>query len=162
RGRLWLEVAPLSFPVRFARGDRLCQLRLARGPHGNASLARAEVLTRHRETPLVFEGARALDESELRFDAEGALLLRLGPGAREPGGGRAAVATDVVTFAAQGRHAAEDFWEAVHARGGHCVLEPGRFYLFASLERVRVPPDLAAEMLPVDVGIGELRNNYAG
>ena len=27
---------------------------------------------------------------------------------------------------------------------------------------LRVPPDLAAEMLPVDVGIGELRNNYAG
>ena len=34
--------------------------------------------------------------------------------------------------------------------------------MFASRERLRVPPDLAAEMLPVDVGIGELRNNYAG
>src|SRR5262249_55009198 len=41
-------------------------------------------------------------------------------------------------------------------------LEPGRFTLFASRERLRIPPDLAAEMLPVDVGIGELRNNYAG
>ena len=42
------------------------------------------------------------------------------------------------------------------------MLEPGRFYLFASRERLAIPPDLAAEMLPIDVGIGELRNNYAG
>jgi dCTP deaminase len=42
------------------------------------------------------------------------------------------------------------------------VLEPGRFYVFASRERLAIPPDLAAEMLPVDVGVGELRNNYAG
>ena len=34
-GRLWIEIAPLSFPVRVARGDRLAQLRLALG---NAAL----------------------------------------------------------------------------------------------------------------------------
>ena len=50
----------------------------------------------------------------------------------------------------------------MHARGGRCILAPESFYLFASRERLRVPPEMAAEMLPVDVGIGELRNNYAG
>ena len=35
-------------------------------------------------------------------------------------------------------------------------------YFGSPCERLRVPPHLAAEMLPVDVGIGELRNNYAG
>ena len=59
-------------------------------------------------------------------------------------------------------HDPSEFWEPVHARDGHCILDPGRFTLFASRERIRVPPDLAAEMLPIDVGIGELRNNYAG
>ncbi len=68
----------------------------------------------------------------------------------------------MVEFAAAGAHACEDFWEPVHAHAGHCVLEPGRFHVFASRERLAIPPDLAAEMLPVDVGIGELRNNYAG
>jgi dCTP deaminase len=42
------------------------------------------------------------------------------------------------------------------------VLEPGRFHVFASRERLAIPPDHAAEMQPVDVAIGELRNNYAG
>jgi dCTP deaminase len=110
----------------------------------------------------VFEGERALSEKELRFDPEGGLHLRIGLEGREPCGWRAALATDVVEFAETGAHAAEDFWEPVRARNGHCVLEPGRFYLFASRERFRVPRDLAAEMLPVDVGVGELRNNYAG
>jgi dCTP deaminase len=159
RGRLWIEVAPLSFPVRLKRGDRLCQVRLARG---SAALTRAELVERCRVQPLCFDGARALRPEELVFDDEGGLLLRIGLEGRDPCGWRAAQSTAVVEFAAVGKHACEDFWEPVHARGGHCVLEPGRFYLFASRERLRVPLDLAAEMLPVDVGIGELRNNYAG
>ncbi len=159
RGRLWLEVAPLSFPVRLRRGDRLCQARLARGP---AALSREELVARYRETPLCFEGGRPLPLDEVRLDAEGALELRIGLRGRDPCAWRAALSTDVVSFSSQGAHAAEDFWEPVRCTDGRSVLEPGRFYLFASRERLRIPPDLAAEMLPVDVGIGELRNNYAG
>jgi dCTP deaminase len=159
RGRLWLEVAPLSFAVRLRRGDRLCQVRLARG---QAALTTGELFERCRNEPLCFEGARALPARELRFDDDGGLLLRIGLAGRDPCGWRATHTSAVVEFSAPGAHACEDFWEPVRAKGGHCVLEPGRFYLFASRERIRVPPDLAAEMLPVDVGIGELRNNYAG
>ena len=158
-GRPWLEVAPLSFPVRLKRGDRLCQVRLARGA---SALTHDELLARYRATPLCFAGERPLAAEELVFDAEGGLCLRLGLAGRDPCGWRAALSTDVVEFAAHGAHAASDFWEPVHARRGRCVLEPGRFYIFASSERLRIPPDLAAEMLPIDVGIGELRNNYAG
>jgi len=45
---------------------------------------------------------------------------------------------------------------------GRHILTPERFYLFASRERVCIPPHLAAEMEPVDVHLGEMRNNYAG
>jgi len=158
-GRAWLEVAPLSFPVRLRRGDRLCQVRLARGA---SALSRAALIERCRTTPLCFDGPRPLALDELAFDDEGGLCLRLGLAGRDPCGWRAALSTEVVEFAAQGAHEASDFWEPVHARRGRCVLEPGRFYIFASRERLRIPPDLAAEMLPIDVGIGELRNNYAG
>ncbi|HEX6882521.1 MAG TPA: 2'-deoxycytidine 5'-triphosphate deaminase [Planctomycetota bacterium] len=159
RGRPWLEVAPLSFAVRLRRGDRLCQVRLA---HGRSALDRHELAERLTREPLCFEGARPLGPEELFLDAEGGLALRIGLEGREPCGWRAARTDAPVEFAAHGAHACEDFWEPVHGRGGHCVLEPGRFYLFASRERLRIPPDLAAEMLPVDVGFGELRNNYAG
>lgn len=158
-GEVWLEVAPLSFPVRLRRGDRLCQVRLERGP---AALTTGELIERYRATPLAFRDGRALREDEVRFDEDGGLELRLGLADRDPAGWRASTHTEVVEYSREGAHDPADFWEPVHARDGRAILAPGRFYLFRSQERLCVPPDLAAEMLPVDVGIGELRNNYAG
>ena len=158
-GKLWLEIAPLSFPVRLKRGDRLCQLRLQRGI---AALSRTELRDVYAETPLCFDDHRPIPLDEVRFDEEGALELRVGLDGRSPAGWRAAQYTDVLNFAEEGAHEVDDFWEPITARRGACILEPERFYIFASRERIRIPPHLAAEMLPIDVGIGELRNNYAG
>ncbi len=159
RGRLWIEVAPLSFPVRLKRGDRLCQLRLQRGV---AALTRDELIEAHARTPLCYDGDEPVAASKLRFDHDGAVAMRVGLATRNPCGWRAARNTEVLQFAAHGVHDAADFWEPLHARDGRCVLEPECFYILASKERIVVPPTLAAEMLPIDVGIGELRNNYAG
>lgn len=159
QGKLWLEVAPLSFPVRLARGDRLCQMRVQRG---RAGLDAGELLALHERTPLCFQGERALAPGELRFDDAGHLELRVGLADRDPAGWRATTHTEVLHFAREGAHQARDFFEPVHAPSGRTILAPGSFYLFASRERLRIPPEFAAEMLPVDVGIGELRNNYAG
>ncbi|MCP3917213.1 MAG: 2'-deoxycytidine 5'-triphosphate deaminase [bacterium] len=158
-GPLWVEVSPLSFPVRVRRGDRLCQARLQTG---RAGLATDELRELYRRTPLAFDGDRPLGEDEVRFDEDGGLELRVGLANRDPAGWRAAPNTSVVDFGRERAHAADDFFEPVHAPRGRCILAPNHFYLFASKERLRVPPDVAAEMLPVDVGIGELRNNYAG
>ena len=158
-GRLWLEVAPLSFPVRLSRGDRLAQLRLSRG---DGAVTRDELIAHHEETPLAFDGPRALTTDELLFDDDGSLALRIGLEGREPCGFRAAAHTDVLRFASEEHHDADEFWEPLSLRKGPCILAPGHFYIFASRERLRIPPGLAAEMLPIDVGIGELRNNYAG
>ncbi|MCB9916557.1 MAG: 2'-deoxycytidine 5'-triphosphate deaminase [Planctomycetes bacterium] len=158
-GRLWMEVSPLSFSVRLVRGDRLGQARFARGA---PALSRGELFALHARTPLVFDGARPLSKREVRIDEDGCLVLTAGLSGRRPAGWRARRDAPELVFAASGGHAAADFWEPVAAPGGGAVLEPERFYLFASRERLRVPPDLAAEMLPVDVGLGELRNNYAG
>ena len=95
-------------------------------------------------------------------DDDGALELRIGLRGRDPAGWRASLNTSVLEFGAEGVHDPADFWEPIRARRGNALLDPGRFYIFASKERLRIPPDLAAEMLPIDVGIGELRNNYAG
>jgi len=159
RGKLWIEISPLSFPVRLKRGDRLSQLRLQRG---EAALGASELREIYERTPLCFEGERPLGLDQVRIDDEGCLELAVGLGGREPAGWRAASHTDVLHFSAIGAHARHEFWEPVHAPEGRCIIAPGSFYIFASRERLRIPPELAAEMLPVDVGIGELRNNYAG
>jgi len=159
RGKLWLEVSPLSFPVRLKRGDRLCQLRLATG---DPTLSRDELRAEYAATPLCWRGDKPTPIDEVRFDDEGGVALSLGLAGRDPAGWRAQHHTGVVHFAREGAHDPRDFWEPVHAREGHCILSPGSFYIFASRERVVIPPHLAAEMLPVDVDVGEMRNNYAG
>jgi dCTP deaminase len=169
RGRAWIEISPLSFPVRLKRGDRLCQLRLQRG---HAALSSDELRAVYRSTPICFERAsgapscdadeRALGVDEVAIDDDGCLALRVGLAGRDPAGWRAAAHTDVLEFSSDAAHEPREFWDEVHAHEGHCILGPESFYVFASRERLRIPPELAAEMLPVDVGIGELRNNYAG
>ena len=42
------------------------------------------------------------------------------------------------------------------------VLEPDQFYILATRERLRVPPDLCAELVAFDATKGELRTHYAG
>ncbi len=158
-GELWLEVAPLSFPMRLRRGDRLCQLRLEAG---DPALGTEELRAAYAETPLVWLDGRALDADEVRFDEAGGIELSLGLAGRTPSGWRAQAHTGVVDFGADAAHDPREFFEPVHAPGGRCILSPGGFYIFASRERVVIPPHLAAEMQPVDVGIGEMRNNYAG
>ena len=159
RGPLWLEVAPLSFPVRLREGDRLCQIRLERG---RAGLTAEQLRGEYERTPLVHDADGPVPIERVRFDDEGGLALHLGLAGREPAGWRARLDTGVLEFGADGVHRIEEFWDPVHAIGGHCTLPPGAFHLFASRERVAIPPHLAAEMLPVDTGLGEMRNNYAG
>jgi dCTP deaminase len=60
-------------------------------------------------------------------------------------------------------YAAEDFWEPIYARAdGRLILDPDEFYILASREKLQIPPDLAAEMAPIDPAIGEFRVHYAG
>jgi dCTP deaminase len=55
----------------------------------------------------------------------------------------------------------EDFWDPIWPRGS-LILDPGQFYILASREWVRVPPDQAAEMVPFNPLVGEFRVHYAG
>ena len=57
----------------------------------------------------------------------------------------------------------EEFWEVRHQNANKNLnLEPGDFYILASRERVSVPPEFAAEMVPFDPSDGEFRIHYAG
>lgn len=158
-GSLWLEISPLSFSVQLKRGDRLAQVRLQRG---TPALTTGELITLCGETPLTYDADGPIAPEKVLFDADGGLLLSVGLNDRSPAGWRAKRETPVLDFSSEGAHKVADFWEPIEAQNGRAILEPGDFYVFASRERLCVPPTHAAEMLPVDVGVGELRNNYAG
>ena len=153
-GPLFAEVSPRTFPALVRRGSRLSQIRFR---HGLARLDDAEHRALHARERLVasaepsISGGVAISIDLAGFDASGLVGWRA---KRHTG------LIDVDKVAAQDAY---DFWEPVFSRGRReLVLDPGEFYILASKEAVRVPPDHAAEMTPFDPLVGEFRVHYAG
>jgi len=162
-GPLFLEVVPRSFSIRLTAGLSLNQIRFYRG---DPRLEDLELRALTAAEPLVTdqEGERIPPEKLL---IEGGISLRLSlqpnPEVGDIVGYKARRFSEIVGLSRKSGHNPLDFWEPIRApRGGRLILEPEVFYLLASYERIKVPPRLAAEMIPFDVGLGELRTNYAG
>jgi dCTP deaminase len=68
----------------------------------------------------------------------------------------------VIDMDREASHDPRDFFEALSARHGELLLDPGEFYILASREAVEIPTDMAAEMTPIDPAVGEFRVHYAG
>lgn len=149
-GPLWVEVYPRSFPVRVAEGLALTQLRLFRSTPRRQDTRGAEV---HRD---------GHEPGEV-LDSEIVMSLSLTGSEGAPAGYRARRHTPVLDLLHERRAQPRDYWDTVEpSRAGHYVLEPEAFYLFKSVERLRIPSRLAGEMIPVDPSYGELRTHYAG
>lgn len=153
RGPLYAEVSPRSFSVRARMGSRLNQLRFrANAPAVLSDAALAEL---HGGTPLVDGDLNLRDGVVLRValdaSAFGGII-----------GYRAQKHTDVIDVDRIGAYAIDDYWDKLPPRDGRLILDPGDFYILASRERLAIPPDLAAEMAPMDAAIGEFRVHYAG
>ncbi len=162
-GPLFLEIVPRSFPVKVCTGLSLCQIRFSQG---NAQLSDDEIRAEHAESPLLFDDrGQPLPADKLRIDRglTMGVALRCDRDIQGPIGYVARRYTGIVDMANEGAHDADAFFEPVPApHDGRLIVEPEEFYIFASKERIRVPKHLAAEMVAYDVGIGELRTNYAG
>lgn len=159
-GPLYLEVFSRSFTLKISSGLALCQLRLF---NKRSFLSDGEVIELHRRTPLYHTvGPSAPPLLWDRITEEGLYL-----GVRLKGdpiiGYRARPDAGILSLVPGDSQKASDFWEPIREGSrGEMILEPEKFYLFGSHSRIRVPFDLAAEMLPFDASAGELRTHYAG
>ena len=77
-------------------------------------------------------------------------------------GYRAKKSTGLLDLDLKNAYEVGDYWERVEPTSGKLILGAGEFYLLVSRERVRIPPDYAAEMAAYDPTSGELRTHYAG
>ena len=156
-GKLYIEVVSQTFPIVVNAGMRLNQLRFARGrvvAAGDDALRRLE-----RDALLIAdeESGNATVHRGVRVTVD------------LQGNG-----SDIVAYQARknclpvelqnvNHYDVTDFWIPIlrSPRLEH-VLEPGEFYILASKQKLRVPPDRAAEMLPYDLSTQEFRVHYAG
>ncbi|OGL02729.1 MAG: 2'-deoxycytidine 5'-triphosphate deaminase [Candidatus Rokubacteria bacterium RIFCSPHIGHO2_12_FULL_73_22] len=162
RGGLYLEVSPQSFPVRVHAGASLNQLRLLTG---QTAMSDAELERTYRETPLLYDDAGRPIPVERAVFNDGLCMGVDLSGGRTGGiiGYRAQPNPPAVDLARVDHYDPAEFWEPIK-RPAHdaYILEANRFYILVSKERIRVPPEFAAEMVVYDAGAGEIRTHYAG
>jgi len=152
-GKLYLEIAPQSFPILVKPGSRLSQIRFR---CGNTLLSDKELKSLDQRLGLV-SGAQAQFQNGLAvsIDLKGGRDGLIGYRAKRPGG-----LVKVDEKAALDREA---YWEPLYADASQSLIfDPAAFYILVSQEAVHVPADFAAEMVPFDPLVGEFRVHYAG
>jgi dCTP deaminase len=159
KGKLYAEVVSRTFTVRIRAGMRLSQLRFVQG------------------TPVA--GDRTIRELDLEqnlvyMDEDSPTRARLDRGLRITLNLEASEQSEVIAYKARpgapvleldkiNHYSYDQFWEAHYQTPEKgLILHRDDFYILASRERVRVPPDYAAEMIPFDPSDGEFRIHYAG
>ncbi len=159
RGRLFAEVVPRTFSVVVRQGERLSQLRLFQGDHQPSDVLLREIDS--AETLVYLP-----DESPGAANIENGLRLSVDLAGIDDSpiiGFRAKKHAPLIDLSKIGHYPTEDFWDPIRRNESRTlVLDPEDFYILASRERVRIPPQYAAEMVPYDPTIGEFRIHYAG
>src|SRR5215204_357034 len=158
-GKLYAEIVSRTFAVTVVMGTKLNQLRFIRGtPRSTDQM----LLDLDEKETLVYEdednpGVATIDQG-LRISVD----LR-GDEDRDIVAHRAKKNAPAIDLSKKGLYNPHEFWEVIRPpRQKWIILDPGDFYLLASRERVRVPPSVAAELIPFDPSMGELRIHYAG
>lgn len=157
-GELWLELIPRSFDIVARSGDSLNQVIFF---HNRLLLDAQTLRQRHVAEPLLFAGdGSVIPACTAIHDAHVAMTADL---STEIVGWVACRGSRPLVLSTLRAHEARDFFAAIHRpASGLLFLEKGRFYILATCERVRVPADLACEMIPFDPTAGEFRAHYAG
>jgi dCTP deaminase len=158
-GKLYAEIVPRTFTVGIRAGMKLSQLRFVQG---NADSQDKDIKKLDREQTLVY-----MDEdipAKARLDR--GLRITVNLEASEKG--------EVIAYKARrnapmieldriDHYPPDEFWEPLYQSASKgLILHAGDLYILASREKVRVPPDFAAEMVPFDPSDGEFRIHYAG
>ena len=162
KGQLYLEVSPQSFPIRVQAGASLNQLRLF---SGQATVSDSALEAMYRASPLLYGDDDAPIPRERVVLNDGLCMGIDLSGGRTDGiiGYRAHPNPPVVDLSRVDFYDPAEFWEPIKRPNRDAfILEANRFYILVSKERIRVPPEFAAEMVVYDAGAGEIRTHYAG
>lgn len=157
-GPLYLEVVPRTFSVIVREGTRLSQLRLTDLNTPPVTYTHADL---HRNEGIAFL-ADGSTPDHLVSDGLWFTVDLKGDDTSEIVGFRARP-HGLIDLENVGGHDPRDYWEPIYrSPNGTLVLTPDEFYILVSRERIRIPLQHSAEMMPYETPVGEFRVHYAG
>jgi dCTP deaminase len=161
KGSLWLSVVARSFPVKISEGLSLSQLRFFNEDTRLDNFALNLAIDEH---DLVWSSkGKAHGSDDLKItDRDDAIILTIDLPKRGVVGWECINSGKVLDLGDIGKVPASDFFRPMKKENGYVYLHAGRFYILSTREHVRVPPEFACEMKPVDNRTGEFRAHYAG
>jgi len=158
-GPLYAEISPRSFSVRVHHGATLNQLRLV---VGSPTPSDKSIRDLHASRGLVYANDGTLIDANIDKGLTLSIDLESGKDSG-PVGYIARNTSAVIDISKTNYYEIEKFWKSIdRPMDGQIIIEPNHFYILASKELVRIPPDYAAEMIAFDPVIGEFRVHYAG
>ncbi len=151
-GNAYLMVIPRSWPVIAKCGLTLSQARLLVGDN---HLSDYSINKLNREVGLVFDASGSPREAHL----DNGLLLTVDL-TQDIVGYRALPCERPIDLSAI--QSGQDYFQPISAHDGELLLRRDNFYILSTKEYLRVPPQVAVEMIAYDIHSGEYRSHYAG
>lgn len=162
KGPIYLEVIPLSFVTSIAPNLSLNQIRVNTN-NGCGFLSDEEIALMHSKYGIALdqkEKIMALDELKIM---EQGVFLSVDLLAEIIGYKAKDCSDKVLHLTKDISNLKEDFFEPIkRSNNDSLILFPGDFYLLASSERIRVPPEFSGTLIPYYAPQGEIRTHYAG
>ena len=151
RGKIYVEIAPISFSIIIKEGITLNQLRF----HNEQKIITDRQLEKLNARYNILENASQIDNGIT-------ISVNLKGKENEPIGFKARKNCPAINLSKLNFYKIETFWEKLFSKKGYITLSPGAFYILRSKEYITIPPETAAEMIPYEVRMGEFRVHYAG
>mgnify|MGYP001449860910 CR=1 FL=1 len=164
-GDLYAEICSTSFPIVIDKGTAIPQIRFYNGEPQPLTGLDIDLLL--RDTPILTDsegnpsyGNEERDEAvrtgKFTFHADLSNELLVYKANRRK---------KTIVLSKKGEYNPNDFFEGVerkHSGDRSVIIHPGEFILVKSMEHIRLPPEIAAEIAEYSSDLGDLRSHYAG
>ena len=152
-GEMFLEITTRSFDIKISKGDKLNQMRLRKKT--NNYLDDEDLKKIHKRNVLIFTSKKNIIENGLRVSVYLSNYNKICAYVKKK------TALNI-NFSKINFYEIKKFWKPLKPNNNSLIIEKNKFYILKSREKIRIPNNLAGEMIPYDTGIGDFRAHYAG
>jgi len=153
KGEMFIEITSRSFDIKFNQGDKLNQMRLVY--KSNNYLTDKMLISIHKKKSLIFSKKNNIIDNGLKVSADLSNNNKVCAYVSKN-------SSSYINFNKVNYYKNIKFWKPLKPINKSLTIEKDKFYILKSKEKIRIPNNLAGEMIPYDTGIGDFRVHYAG